>query len=1195
MARAGGRQGRKELIRAFLGRRLEYALCDPKVLDDLRAESRVDPANQLVTPDVVRMIEQLRQTWREQITQGEFFSTDDVILVPALFASVLVNVNDTSPESSPCWPADGGSWPFKQLQLAELRAGEDDGEKLASTRIRAIEPLPLLYAGLMFDLQLRRYEMHWFAYDWRKNLEEAARSLATLIRERAVRRYRPLHVLAHAEGSLVARRALQLIGSSMARRLVDSLVLLAPTTAGSFDSVFALGGNWDRVEAFRRLGLSMRGKPLDVVQSWSSLYQTLPCVLDPQGPNQDEPADPAHAEPTPTRIRGQAPEATASVLSWLTRRSHGRVGTLEFWKGGVDTDRLKRFYGWPATIDCSFFNDRTTIILGDAPAGLTPAGAEFRDGKVVEHARGASAGDGVVPDALAVIPNVNRVYRCAGSGHLLLPTRLATISAVREIVSGGTPRIVTRSKSDPTGKGVATPAASPPPPPSNGKDGRKDCPLLVEPEDPQFWRVPRPSPPISTRATAGEPEAQEGKTRLIRMADLDHESSPPQARRLRVFSFDPLLATDLDALGTETIVLQLPWDFSDGDSLKPGPVGEYVEVVDYDPSNRCFYPPVDLNHPHLLAQDGLQVSEGDPRFHQQMVYAVAMSTINQFENALGRVALWSPNLQRDDHGEVIPTDDEYVQRLRIYPHAFRQANAYYSPEKKALMFGYFPAEGADIGRNLPGGMVFSCLSFDVVAHETTHALLDGLHRYMLEPSNSDVFAFHEAFADIVALFQHFSQPEVLRSQLARARGDFRKQNLLGGLAVQLGEALGKHGALRSYIGEYNVETGQWGPKDPDPQALQRESEPHGRGAILVAALFRAFTNIYENRVRDLRRIATGGTGELPDGDLHPDLVNRLADEAAKSARHMLTMCIRALDYIPPVDLTFGEYLRALITADFDLVRDDDRRYRVSVLSAFRDWGIYPGDVRSLSVDNLLWQGPPIDTLPDLREFFRNAKLDGWRLRSERRDAYLQMRQYSGRFNRWLASLAADWVKLHQGVSVDWDWSLGLARGLVDVNGKEYPRTLLRSGVQDLPIFEVHSLRTAKRIGPDGQERTCAVVELVQRRLGYFDHEMQKKVDEGAYLDGRYLHREDLQRLNNEGKDGYPPPPDFFFRGGATLIIDPENGEVRYAIRKSILSDRRLERERSYRTGAIGDAAGGIYLSDPRRGRANPFAFLHGIR
>ena len=120
----------------------------------------------------------------------------------------------------------------------------------------------------------------------------------------------------------------------------------------------------------------------------------------------------------------------------------------------------------------------------------------------------------------------------------------------------------------------------------------------------------------------------------------------------------------------------------------------------------------------------------------------------------------------------------------------------------------------------------------------------------------------------------------------------------------------------------------------------------------MAALFLAFQNIYADRSRDLYRIATGGTGKLPEGDIHPDLVARLADEAAKSARHVLTMCVRALDYVPPVDLTFGEYLRALITADYDIVRDDDRHYRVAVIDAFRRWGIYPSDVNVLDEDSL---------------------------------------------------------------------------------------------------------------------------------------------------------------------------------------------------------------------------------------------------
>src|SRR2546423_9776986 len=74
------------------------------------------------------------------------------------------------------------------------------------------------------------------------------------------------------------------------------------------------------------------------------------------------------------------------------------------------------------------------------------------------------------------------------------------------------------------------------------------------------------------------------------------------------------------------------------------------------------------------------------------------------------------------------------------------------------------------------------------------------------------------------------------------------------------------------------------------------------------------------------------------------------------------MCIRTLNYCPPVDITFGESLRAVITADSDLVPDDDRGYRVAFIEAFRRRGIFPPDVRTLSVDSLRWRDPTTEVL-----------------------------------------------------------------------------------------------------------------------------------------------------------------------------------------------------------------------------------------
>jgi hypothetical protein len=182
----------------------------------------------------------------------------------------------------------------------------------------------------------------------------------------------------------------------------------------------------------------------------------------------------------------------------------------------------------------------------------------------------------------------------------------------------------------------------------------------------------------------------------------DPEIAEPPMRRLRVYAYDPSLETRIETAGINQATLQVRWERD----LQPGPVGEYLEVVDVDPASRCCYAPVDLNHPNLVAQDGLVPSVSNPQFHQQMAYAVAMTTIEHFERALGRVALWSarPVTVADQ------CDERYVQRLRIYPHALRAANAYYSPDKKALLLGYFNAAKSNSGDVRPEGIVFSALS-----------------------------------------------------------------------------------------------------------------------------------------------------------------------------------------------------------------------------------------------------------------------------------------------------------------------------------------------------------------------------------------------------------------------------------------------------------------------------------------------------
>ena len=585
---------------------------------------------------------------------------------------------------------------------------------------------------------------------------------------------------------------------------------------------------------------------------------------------------------------------------------------------------------------------------------------------------------------------------------------------------------------------------------------------------------------------------------------------PPIFRKLRAYAFDPSLSLEIDTAEINSLTYKVNWE-----ELQPGPSGEYVEVIDFDPTIKKFFSPINLNDPYLLAQDGLDPSESNPQFHQQMVYAVVMTTIKNFEKALGRRILWAPRLLADgEHYE------EYVPKLRIYPHALRESNAYYSPQKKALLFGYFSSAPADNTMMMPNSLVFTCLSHDIIAHETTHAILDGMHYYYNEPTNPDVLAFHEAFADIVALFQHFTFPEVLKHQIAQTKGDLGSQNLLGKLAQQFGAAIGTYGSLRDAIGE--IVNGEWQPKKPNADDYRTQMEPHDRGSILVAAVFEAFITIYKRRVADLLRIATNGTGILAPGNLHPDLVNRLANEAAKAASHVLNMCIRALDYCPPVDITFGEYLRAIITADIDLVTEDTRVYRLAFIDSFRRRGIYPAGIKTLSEASLSYVCEP-QVKPEVADIFNGIT----NFLRDYRDHVIYVTDRQAIYDKSKDFLGGNEKKgikgLHKHVFFKFEQNYLEFEKLTGlVFNSNWPKFGVRTTAKygeniEGPSFRVQNLRLVSRTGPTGSQINYIVFSLVQR-AGVIVQDDQFK---GTYVPG----------------DDEPPKGGFEFYGGCTMIFD----------------------------------------------------------
>jgi len=85
----------------------------------------------------------------------------------------------------------------------------------------------------------------------------------------------------------------------------------------------------------------------------------------------------------------------------------------------------------------------------------------------------------------------------------------------------------------------------------------------------------------------------------------------------------------------------------------------------------------------------------------------------------------------------------------------------------------------------------------------------------------------------------------------------------------------------------------------------------------------------------------------------------VVEAGADIADRLLTICIRALDYAPPVDLQFSDFLTALLTADSELFPDDRKyEFRARIAGAFAAFGIVPPDTAS---PEGLWQ--PVDTAP----------------------------------------------------------------------------------------------------------------------------------------------------------------------------------------------------------------------------------------
>lgn len=398
--------------------------------------------------------------------------------------------------------------------------------------------------------------------------------------------------------------------------------------------------------------------------------------------------------------------------------------------------------------------------------------------------------------------------------------------------------------------------------------------------------------------------------------------------RVPVIVKDPVVTEYKDVDPTETITIE-------ADAFLDGPVSPRVAVLDFEPGLGALATPARFLKPSGRAKIGSYEIQRPVTFGEQVdpltaavsVFGAVHKTIAMFEeeDALGRQVEWAFD----------------APQLLVVPRSGEMANAYYERESHSLQFFFFDPPGG-------GPRIFTSSSQDIVAHETAHALLDGIAPDLYSAISPESLAIHESVADLASLLVSFRCRELTRAVLASSRGSISDSNVFSGLAEQFAMGLdrGPH-----YLRNLNNQT---------TMAQVAHDEPHDLSAVLSGAFYSVLIKTYE----DLR--AHYASRSLPDPTVVADAEARYVEQRAAggpgvplepaepgaasgtrtrtltrstgfgpdakalfvSAERIKRTLLRGLDYLPPGDVNFGDLARAVLASDEASHPDSER---------LRDW------------------------------------------------------------------------------------------------------------------------------------------------------------------------------------------------------------------------------------------------------------------
>jgi len=181
--------------------------------------------------------------------------------------------------------------------------------------------------------------------------------------------------------------------------------------------------------------------------------------------------------------------------------------------------------------------------------------------------------------------------------------------------------------------------------------------------------------------------------------------------------------------------------------------------------------------------------------------------------------------------------------LQVIPTAGSDLNAYY--DRASLRFFYYRHDG----KNYYFGD-----SQDIVTHELGHAILDAMRPDFWSVQSLEIWSFHEAFSDIVAMFNMMNYDVALAAALKENNGDLRKSNVISRLAEEVGILISKISKDRTCLPNSLRDPALEKFKYINPASLPKDApnnqlaaECHSFGRVFSAAWYEIFVRIYEQQ------------------------------------------------------------------------------------------------------------------------------------------------------------------------------------------------------------------------------------------------------------------------------------------------------------------------------------------------------------